>query len=123
MPDPILDATARRMTAAPPSADGSVPVWKWLPAIILALGVSLPVAAAPSMDDVLRSCVSDPESGICSEDFLRSMTGELQSRDIIGADEHLAKGTIDGKATIVVRSAAGVVRAVPVWPVTHSMNP
>ena len=115
--------TIPETTAAPPSAYGSVPVWTWLPVFILALGVSVPVAAAPSMDDVLRSCVPDPESGICSDDFLRSMTGELQSRDIIGEDEHLAKGTIDGKATIVVRSAAGVVRAVPVLPMTHSMNP
>jgi hypothetical protein len=83
----------------------------------------MPVAAAPSMDDVLRSCVADPESGICSKDFLRSMTGELQSRKIIGADEHLAKGTIDGKATIVVRSVGGAFRAVPALPVAHLMNP
>jgi hypothetical protein len=80
-------------------------------------------SAAPGMDDVLRSCVLDPDAGICSEDFLRSMTADLHSRNVIRADEHLGKGMIAGRRTIIVRAADGTVRAVPALPVVRSLNP
>jgi hypothetical protein len=79
--------------------------------------------AAPEPIDMLYGCVQDPDmlNSFCSENFLSTMTTDLQAAHYIAANEKLAKGTLDGKATIVVAAPDGRVRPVPSVP--HTVSP
>jgi hypothetical protein len=84
------------------------------------------VSAAPGPDDMLYGCIADPEmmNGFCSHGFLESMTDSLRSRGMITGNEELVKGSIDGKATIVVRGPSGQTRPLaPGDPRPYRENP